>query len=79
MKAIRVQHTGGPEVMELAEVPTPQPKPNEVLVKVSVAGVNSIDAQFRDVGRSSDKDVESGGSGGLERNFGIVRRIRRRC
>ena len=48
MKAIRVQHTGGPEVMELAEVPTPQPKPNEAVVKVAVAGVNSIDGQFRD-------------------------------
>jgi len=48
MKAIRVQHTGGPEVMELVEVPVPQPKANEVLVKVRVAGVNSIDRQFRD-------------------------------
>ena len=34
--------------MELVDVPTPQPKPNEALVKVTVAGVNSIDAQFRD-------------------------------
>jgi len=48
MRAIRVQHTGGPEVMELAEVPVPQPKPNEAVVKVSVAGVNSIDGHFRD-------------------------------
>ncbi len=48
MKAIRVQRTGGPEVMELVEVPPPQPKANEALVRVSVAGVNSIDAQFRD-------------------------------
>jgi NADPH:quinone reductase len=48
MKAIRVQHTGGPEVMELVEVPVPQPKGAEALVKVSVAGVNSIDGQFRD-------------------------------
>lgn len=48
MKAIRVQRTGGPEVMEFVEVPTPQPKPNEALVKVAVAGVNSIDRQFRD-------------------------------
>ncbi|HLV89163.1 MAG TPA: quinone oxidoreductase [Candidatus Sulfotelmatobacter sp.] len=48
MKAIRVQHTGGPEVMELVEVPVPQPKANEVLVKISVAGVNTIDVQFRD-------------------------------
>lgn len=48
MKAIRVQHTGGPEVMELVEVPLPQPKPTEAVVKVSVAGVNSIDGHFRD-------------------------------
>jgi NADPH2:quinone reductase len=48
MKAIRVQHTGGPDVMELVEVPVPQPKPAEALVKVTVAGVNSIDGHFRD-------------------------------
>jgi len=48
MKAIRVQHTGAPEVMELVEMPVPQPKGSEAIVKVNVAGVNSIDAQFRD-------------------------------
>lgn len=48
MKAIRVQHTGSPEVMEVVEVPVPSPKSAEALVKVSLAGVNSIDAQFRD-------------------------------
>ena len=48
MKVILVRHTGGPEVMELAEVPIPQPKPTEAVVKVSVAGVNSIDGHFRD-------------------------------
>jgi NADPH:quinone reductase len=48
MKAIRVQRTGGPEVLELAEVPVPHPKPGEAVVKVSVAGVNAIDGHFRD-------------------------------
>jgi NADPH2:quinone reductase len=48
MKAIRVQHTGGPEVMELVDIPAPQPKAAEAVVQVRVAGVNSIDAQFRD-------------------------------
>ena len=48
MKAIRVQHTGGPEVMELVDVPAPQAKGSEAVVKVNVAGVNSIDVQFRD-------------------------------
>jgi NADPH:quinone reductase len=48
MKAIRVSHTGGPDVMELVEIAVPEPKPVEALVKVSVAGINSIDGQFRD-------------------------------
>jgi NADPH:quinone reductase len=48
MKAIRVARTGGPEVMELVEVPVPQPKPHEAVLRVAVAGVNSIDRQFRD-------------------------------
>lgn len=48
MKAIRIEQTGGPEVMHLAEVPAPQPKPGEALIRVSIAGVNSIDGNFRD-------------------------------
>ena len=48
MKAIRVSHVGGPKVLELVDVATPEPKAAEALVKVKVAGVNSIDAQFRD-------------------------------
>ena len=48
MRAIRVSRTGGPEVMELVDIPVPQPKPAEALIKVKVAGVNSIDVQFRD-------------------------------
>lgn len=48
MKAIRVSQTGGPEVMEVVDLPIPQFKSSEALVKVSIAGVNSIDAQFRD-------------------------------
>lgn len=48
MRAIRVSHIGGPEVLELAEIPVPEPKPAEAVVRISVAGVNSIDAQFRD-------------------------------
>jgi NADPH:quinone reductase len=48
MKAIRVERPGGPEVMELVDIAIPQPKAAEALVRVSVAGVNSIDGQFRD-------------------------------
>jgi NADPH2:quinone reductase len=48
MKAIQVEHVGGPEVMRLVDVPAPQTKGSEAVVRVNVAGVNSIDAQFRD-------------------------------
>src|SRR5258708_11482245 len=48
MKAILVSRAGGPEVMELADVPVPLPKAAEAVVKVAAAGVNSIDLYFRD-------------------------------
>jgi NADPH2:quinone reductase len=48
MKAIQIKQTGGPEVMELAEVPVPQPKSNEAVVKIKAAGVNFIDVYNRE-------------------------------
>jgi NADPH:quinone reductase len=48
MKAIQVKQVGGPEVMELVELPIPQPKPNEAVVKLSASGVNFIDVYFRE-------------------------------
>jgi NADPH2:quinone reductase len=48
MKAIQVRQVGGPEAMEVAEVPIPQPAPSQALVKLSAAGVNFIDVYFRE-------------------------------
>ena len=48
MKAIQVQKNGGPEVLTLLDVPAPQAKANEVVVKISAAGVNFIDVYIRD-------------------------------
>jgi NADPH2:quinone reductase len=48
MKAIQVQQTGGPEVMELAELPVPGPKANEAVVKLAASGVNFIDVYYRE-------------------------------
>lgn len=43
MKAIVITEPGGPEVLKLQERETPQPKPNEVLIRVKAAGVNRPD------------------------------------
>ena len=48
MRAIQIKHTGGPEVMELVELPTPRPGTGKVLVKVEAAGVNFIDTYLRE-------------------------------
>lgn len=39
-KAVQYTKVGGPEVIELAEVETATPKPDEILVKIEWAGVN---------------------------------------
>lgn len=48
MKAIQVTQVGGPEAMELVELPAPQPKGNEAAVKIAASGVNFIDVYFRE-------------------------------
>ena len=48
MKAIQVQKLGGPEALTLVDIPIPEPKPNEAVVKVSAAGINFIDVYFRE-------------------------------
>jgi NADPH:quinone reductase len=47
MKAIQVPQFGGPEVLALAEIPTPQVGPGQVLVRVHAAGVNPYDTYMR--------------------------------
>lgn len=48
MKAIQVKQVGGPEAMELVELPVPLPKANEAVVKLAASGVNFIDVYFRE-------------------------------
>jgi len=47
MKAIRVHKFGGPEVLQLEEVPTPKPAAGQLLVKIHAAGVNPADTYAR--------------------------------
>ena len=48
MKAIQVKQPGGPEAMELVDLPIPQPKPHEAVVKILAVGVNFIDVYNRE-------------------------------
>ncbi|MDP1977601.1 quinone oxidoreductase [Undibacterium sp.] len=47
VKAIRMQQTGGPEVMEYVDVELGAPGPGEVLVRQKACGLNFIDVYFR--------------------------------
>src|ERR1041385_2693408 len=47
MKAIVVHEYGGPEVLKYEDVPQPEPKEDQVLVRVIAAGVNPVDALIR--------------------------------
>jgi len=47
MRAIQMSEFGGPEVLQLAELPTPEPAPGEVLIRVTRAGINFADTHTR--------------------------------
>ncbi|MGA7342631.1 MAG: quinone oxidoreductase [Terracidiphilus sp.] len=47
MKAIQIQETGGPEVLQVVDLPIPQPGPGQALMRVEAAGVNFIEIYFR--------------------------------
>ena len=47
MKAIVIHEYGGPEVLKYEDVPRPEPKENEILVRVIAAGVNPVDGLIR--------------------------------
>ena len=47
MKAVTITAPGGPEVLQLAERPVPQPGAQDVLIKVAAAGVNGPDLMQR--------------------------------
>lgn len=47
MKAIVVHQYGGPEVLKYEDAPRPEPKENQILVRVIAAGVNPVDTYVR--------------------------------
>ena len=47
MKAVRLHEYGGPEVLKYEDAPRPEPKEDEILIRVAAAGVNPVDAKVR--------------------------------
>jgi NADPH:quinone reductase-like Zn-dependent oxidoreductase len=48
MKAIRIHQFGGPEVMQLDQIPVPEPGADEVLIRVYASSVNPVDWKIRE-------------------------------
>lgn len=48
MRAIQIEEFGGPEVLKLADIPVPEPGEDQVLVRVSHAGLNFADTHQRE-------------------------------
>src|SRR5882762_9904256 len=47
MKAVVVNEYGGPEVLKYQDAPKPEPKDDEILVRVMAAAVNPVDTYVR--------------------------------
>jgi NADPH:quinone reductase-like Zn-dependent oxidoreductase len=47
MKAVQIHTFGGPEVLKLEDVPTPEPGEGEILIRVNAASVNPVDYKMR--------------------------------
>ncbi|MBR7617896.1 quinone oxidoreductase [Phenylobacterium sp. 20VBR1] len=47
MRAIQIDATGGPDVLKLVEVPAPEPKPGQILIRNQAIGLNFIDTYHR--------------------------------
>ena len=60
MKAVQVREAGGPEKMEVVDVPVPVPGPGQALVRIAASGVNFIDIYFRSGLYKSDLPITLG-------------------
>jgi len=70
VKAVRIHEYGGPEVLVYEEVPTPEPGPAQILVRVEAATVNPVDVSVREdrfpTPKSPPKTLGSDGAGIVE-------------
>jgi NADPH:quinone reductase len=48
MRAVQIEEFGGPEVLQVVDLPKPEPAEGEVLIEVSCAGINFADTHQRE-------------------------------
>src|SRR5687768_5842146 len=63
MRAVRISRRGGTEVLEVVDVPPPEPGPGELLVDVAAVGVNYRDVYEREGGYGGDLPAIIGAEG----------------
>ena len=56
MRAMTVTQYGGPEVLKLQDMPTPEPGDNDMLVEVSNSGMNPVSYKIRQAPRWGDRE-----------------------
>ena len=60
MRGIQYSRFGGPEVLELVELPDPEPEPGQIRVAVRAVGVNPIDWKVRSGAMGGDLPKRTG-------------------
>jgi NADPH2:quinone reductase len=80
VKAVRIHEYGGPEVLVYEEVPTPEPGPAQILVRVEAATVNPIDVAVREnrfpTPKAPPKTLGSDGAGVVEQVGGDISSVK---
>lgn len=66
MFAVGIPHPGGPEVLRLVELPTPEPGPREIRIRTTAAAVNPTDTAFRQWGPRASEGLPSPWVPGME-------------
>jgi len=66
MKAMIIRDFGGPEVFESSELPNPEVKPGQVLLRVAATSVNTVDTMIRELGKALPFSPELPGVLGMD-------------
>jgi NADPH:quinone reductase len=73
MREIRFDRFGGPDVLTLhADAPSPEPGPDEVLVRVAFVGLNPLDYKIRDGSSGMAKDLRLPAGTGREMSGTVI-------